>query len=83
MKLFKDEFLNDEEETIPTSPNTAVPEGNVRFLVGDIGGGSEDILYEFCDDLQREDVMNKDSNDPYDFEEYLKRPTTNFEKGQK
>ena len=24
--------------------------------------------------------MNKYSDDPYDFEEYLKRPTTNFEK---
>jgi hypothetical protein len=44
---------------------------------------SKDILYEFYDNLQKEDVMSKDSDDPYDFEEYLKRPATNFEKGHK
>ena len=44
---------------------------------------SEDILYEFYDTLQMEDVMSKDNNDPYDFEEYLKRPAIDFEKGHK
>jgi hypothetical protein len=39
-EALEDELLDDEEETIPTSPNTAVPQGNVRFPVRDIGGGS-------------------------------------------
>ena len=50
-KALEENFADNEKETIPTSPNTAVPKGNVRFLVGDIGGGSHDILYEFYDDL--------------------------------
>ena len=39
-KAFKDELLDNEGETIPTSPNTVVPQGNVRFLVRNVGGGS-------------------------------------------